>query len=470
MPNTRPRPDGAVDADTIAAVATAAGMGGIGIVRISGPAARVIGRAVTSRTLSPRRAIHCRFRDTTGASVDAGIAISFPGPQSFTGEDVVELQGHGGPMVLQLLLETVLAHGARMARPGEFTERAYLNGKLDLAQAEAVADLIASASTAAARGAMRSLEGEFSRQVSAIDAAVVRLRVFVEAAMDFPEEDADFLAEGQVGERLAAIAEQFAALLRDTRQGVLLRDGIAVALVGQPNVGKSSLLNRLAGQERAIVTDIPGTTRDLIHADLTLDGMPVQIVDTAGLRESTDPVELEGVRRARDQAARADLVLVIEDDRHAAPGAGQSPAVAELLQAGIEPARLIRVCNKIDLSGAAAGAVEAAGDPAAGAPVESVRVSALSSAGVDVLVELIKARVGYAGEGTTFTARQRHIDGLQSGAAAADRAAALLHSGAPAELVAEELRAVHEALGGIVGTLTADELLGEIFASFCIGK
>ncbi|MDZ7668390.1 MAG: tRNA uridine-5-carboxymethylaminomethyl(34) synthesis GTPase MnmE [Gammaproteobacteria bacterium] len=465
MPNTRPRPEGAVDSDTIAAVATAAGMGGIGVVRISGPAAGSIGQAVTGRTLSPRRATHCRFRDAAGATVDAGIAISFPGPHSFTGEDVVELQGHGGPMVLQLLLDTVMACGARLARPGEFTERAYLNGKLDLAQAEAVADLIASASAAAARGAMRSLEGEFSHRVNAIDADVVRLRVFVEAAMDFPEEDADFLAEGQVSVRLASIAEQFAALLRETRQGVLLRDGIAVALVGQPNVGKSSLLNRLAGQERAIVADIPGTTRDLIHADLTLDGMPVQIVDTAGLRESTDPVELEGVRRARDQAARADLVLVIEDDRQAPVRAGDSTAVAELLDAGTEPARLIRVCNKIDLSGADAGAVEAAADP-----VASVRVSALSGAGLDSLVSLIKARVGYAGEGTAFTARRRHIDGLQSGAAAAGRAAELLHGGAPAELVAEELRAVHEALGSIVGTLSADELLGEIFASFCIGK
>ncbi|MEQ8858254.1 MAG: tRNA uridine-5-carboxymethylaminomethyl(34) synthesis GTPase MnmE [Pseudomonadales bacterium] len=454
-----------VDVDTIAAVATAAGVGGIGVVRVSGPRALAIGRALTGRALAPRRAVYAGFSDAAGGILDRGIALAFPGPRSFTGEDVLELQGHGGPVVLRLILDAVLAQGARLARPGEFTERAFSNGKLDLAQAEAVADLIASASEAAARGAMRSLEGAFSQAVNDIDRALLELRVHVEAAMDFPEEDEDFLAEGRVEDRLADLGERFDALLRDTRQGVLLRDGIAVALLGAPNVGKSSLLNRLAGQERAIVTEIPGTTRDLVHADLTLDGMPVQVVDTAGLRESADPVEREGVRRAREQARRADLVLLLEDDREP----GRSAALHELLAGGVEASRILRVRNKADLSGARVGPLDADADGATDG-VTTLRVSALSGAGVPALTDLIKARVGFAGEGTTFTARRRHIEALSEGRGALRRAAELLAAAAPAELVAEELRAVHLALGSIVGAVSADELLGEIFASFCIGK
>lgn len=451
---------GVLDQDTIAAVATAPGMGGIGVVRISGPAALTIGGAITARMLPARHAVYAPFLDAGGEPVDHGIAIAFPGPGSFTGEDVVELQGHGGPVVLQLLLAAAVDRGARLARPGEFTERAFVNGKLDLAQAEAVADLIASSSAAAARGALRSLEGEFSRAVDALDRAVLELRVFVEAAMDFPEEDEDFLQEGRVDERLADIAAQFEALARNTRQGVLLRDGIAVALVGAPNVGKSSLLNRLAGQERAIVTDIPGTTRDLVQADLSLDGMPVQIVDTAGLRASEDPVEREGVRRAREQAIRADVVLLLEDDRNE----GDPALRAELEAAGLEPARLIRVRNKADLSGARPGrSVDDDG-------VVVVRLSALTGAGVEALVSAIKEKAGFAGEGTTYTARQRHLAALGDAREALDRAAALMRAGGAPELVAEELRGVHGALGGIVGAVSADELLGEIFSSFCIGK
>jgi tRNA modification GTPase len=443
-------------------------MSGIGVVRISGPSALTIGRAMTGRQLTPRHAAYASFTDRNGEVLDAGIAIAFPGPGSFTGEDVVELQGHGGPVVLQLLLDAVLSHDARLARPGEFTERAFQNGKLDLAQAEAVADLIASASGAAARGAMRSLQGEFSRAVKALDQVVLELRVFVEAAMDFPEEDEDFLAEGRVRERLADAGERFAALLRDTRQGVLLRDGIAVALVGVPNVGKSSLLNRLAGQERAIVTEIPGTTRDLVQADLTIDGMPIQIVDTAGLRTSVDPVEQEGVRRAREQADRADLVLLLEDDRTALQEG--TATMTGLLDAGIEASRLICVRNKADLSGAAAGLVAEPGRGPGVCRVDTVRISALTGAGVDKLVAVIKDKVGFAGEGTTFTARRRHIEALTAGSAALERSRELLDGAAPAELVAEELRAVHGALGSIVGAVSADDLLGEIFSSFCIGK
>lgn len=436
-------------------------MGGIGVVRVSGPAALDIGRAVAGRHLTPRRAIYAAFRDADGQVVDAGIVLAFPRPASFTGEDVVELQGHGGPVVMQLVLDAVLSRGARLARPGEFSERAFLSGKLDLAQAEAVADLIASASAAAARGAMRSLQGEFSRAVEDLDRAVLELRVFVEAAMDFPEEDEDFLAEGQVEVRLADLDGRLEALLRDTRQGVLLRDGITVALVGAPNVGKSSLLNRLAGHERAIVTEIPGTTRDLIEADLSLDGMPIRVVDTAGLRESGDPVEQEGVRRAREQARQADLVLALEDDRTDETSAG---GVGELLDAGVEPERLIRVRNKVDLSGGEPG------PEANAAPVSTVRVSALTGAGMSDLVAAIEKKAGFAGEGTTFTARRRHIEALNTARTALERGRELLLAGAPAELVAEELKAVHGALGSIVGEVSADELLGEIFSSFCIGK
>ncbi|MFW6092372.1 MAG: tRNA uridine-5-carboxymethylaminomethyl(34) synthesis GTPase MnmE [Pseudomonadota bacterium] len=451
----------AVDADTIAAIATAPGMAGIGIVRISGPAALAIGRRMSGRSLTPRYAHYAEFRDAGGSLIDVGLCLAFPGPASFTGEDVVELQGHGGPVVLQLLLDAVLGAGARLARPGEFTERAFHNGKLDLAQAEAVADLIASASGAAARGAMRSLQGTFSRAVGELDGAVTELRVYVEAAMDFPEEDADFLAEGQVPERLAAVRERLAALTGETRQGMLLSEGVAVALVGAPNVGKSSLLNRLAGQDRAIVTEIPGTTRDLVHADLTLKGLPIRIVDTAGIRDAADAVEEEGIRRAREQALQADLVVVLEDDR-----AAEGPVLETLQAAGIEPRRLLRVRNKVDLSGGAAGAVAGS---AAGA-VAVVRLSALTGAGVDALVDLILERVGYASEGSTFTARRRHIEALDAASAAVARAESLLAERVAPELVAEELKLVHQSLGEIVGETTADELLGEIFSSFCIGK
>jgi tRNA modification GTPase len=444
-------------------------MGGIGVVRISGPRALEIAGAMTATRLAPRHARYCRFRDPHGATVDAGIALYFAGPHSFTGEDVVELQGHGGPVVLGLVLDAALARGARMARPGEFTERAFLNGKLDLAQAEAVADLIASGSAAAARGAMRSLEGDFSAAVGRIDQAILGLRIFVEAAMDFPEEAVEFLAEGEVGTRLEEISDQIAALLRDTRQGVLLRDGIQIALIGVPNVGKSSLLNRLAGQERAIVSDIPGTTRDLVQVDLVLDGLPIRIVDTAGLRESSDPIEQEGVRRAREQAARSDLVLVLEEDGGAGAWAG-SP-MQDMLRAmlpEIETERVLRVLNKVDRSGNPAGIVPGT-NGSAGAPTE-LRISALTGAGVDGLAQLIKSRAGYAGEGTTFTARRRHVEALHGAAAAVAAASRLLAEQAAPELVAEELRNAHLALGSIVGAVSADDLLGEIFARFCIGK
>ncbi len=449
------------------------------MVRVSGPHARAIGEAISGRKLPARRATYTSFSDIQHQSVDAGIAIYYPGPGSFTGEDVVELQGHGGPVVMRLLLDAATDRGARLARPGEFTERAFLCGKLDLAQAEAVADLISSASEASARGALRSLQGAFSAAVNALDEQVLSLRVLVEAAMDFPEEEVDFLSDHQIGDQLESIQQGFSRLIGDSEQGILLRDGINIALIGEPNVGKSSLLNALSGVDRAIVTDVPGTTRDLVHADLIIDGLPVQVVDTAGLRETDDHVELEGVKRAREQASRADLVLIVMDDRTAVD-AERCPLLAELQRppVGLIPRRMLRVLNKADLSGGTPGVVEPVGKredhqgektPAV-SEIAELRLSALQGTGVDALKDLIKSRVGFSLEGTTFTARKRHLDALSQGLAAAERARKLLAHQSPGELIAEELRDAHEALGSIVGEVTPDELLGEIFSNFCIGK
>jgi len=460
--------------DTIVALATAPGVGAVGIVRISGPDALVVGAQIAGRTLPPRRALHVIFHDQ-GEPIDDGIVLAFPAPRSYTGEHVVELQGHGGPVVLGMVLDACLKLGARLARPGEFTERAFLNGKLDLAQAEAVADLIASGSAAAARGALRSLQGVFSDAVTAIDAEVLGLRVFVEAALDFPDEAIEFLAEGQVADRLGFVAERIDALLADTRQGVLLRDGLSIALVGAPNVGKSSLLNRLAGHERAIVSPIPGTTRDTVEVDLVLDGLVCRVIDTAGIRASHDPVEQEGMRRSRDQAVRADLVLVLEDasQPHETTAVAQTDSVLGDL-AGLDPHRVIRVRNKIDLTADVPGLLPSAEGRAAdspnSAPSTIVSLSALTGAGVQALTDTIRAKVGFENGVGTFSARQRHVEALRQAAAALENARSALGVGAAPELIAEELRATHLHLGSIVGTLSADDLLGEIFSTFCIGK
>lgn len=453
--------------DTIAAVATAPGRGGVGVVRISGPLAADIAAGVCGRKLPPREACFSPFRDAGGALIDRGIALHFAAPASYTGEDVVELQGHGGPVVLDLLLARCLALGARPARPGEFTERAFLNGKLDLAQAEAVADLIESGSAAAARAATRSLEGEFSRRVQALVAGLIELRSYVEAALDFSEEEIDFLADGELLRRCDQLLDDFGALFVEARRGELLRDGMTVVIAGQPNVGKSSLLNRLAGRDSAIVTAQAGTTRDLLREHIHLDGMPLHLIDTAGLRESDDPVEREGVRRARQALQNADRVLLVSTPGDSAASLDLSALPAELV--------VDRVINKIDLCGDEPGitpldAVErGAGD--ATEPAARILLSAKSGAGIGLLREHLKRCAGFEGEAAgSFSARRRHLDALQQGRERLVEARDGLAAGLAPDLTAEELRLAQRALGQITGEITADDLLGSIFSSFCIGK
>lgn len=432
--------------DAIAAIATPPGRGAIGIVRVSGADLQPLARALLGRVPKPRQALLASFRDADGAALDTGIALFFPAPGSATGEDVLELHGHGGPMVLRMLLERVCAAGARLARPGEFTERAFLNDKMDLAQAEAVADLIDSASRGAALSALRSLSGAFSRRVASVDERLLAARVHVEAAIDFPEEEVDFLADEALAQRLADIDEALTALLADGRQGQVLRDGLDVVIAGRPNVGKSSLMNRLLAEDRAIVTDIPGTTRDVLAADVEIDGVAVRLKDTAGLRAGTEPVERIGVARAQEAVDSADLVLAVqEEDGEAVP-----------LDAAVK--RLV-VKNKVDLSGRPAGR-NAAGE---------LLVSALTGAGFDALRAAIVAAAGVApGEGT-YLARHRHLAALGAAKQSVCRSQERLAEGR-GELAAEELRAAQQQLGEVVGATTSDELLGEIFSAFCIGK
>ena len=441
-------------------MATPPGVGGIGIVRVSGPLAPDIARAMAGRVPVPRLATLAEFRDAGGEVIDSGIALYFPAPHSFTGEHVLELQGHGGRFVLQKLQRRVLELGARAARPGEFSERAFLNDKLDLVQAEAIADLIESGSEAAARAAQRSLQGVFSERIAELQQELTSLRVFVEAAIDFPDEEIDFLAESDVDRRVAAVLDRLGGLLREARQGRLLRDGIVLAIVGEPNVGKSSLLNALSGQDSAIVTDIPGTTRDVLRESIDLDGIPVHIADTAGIRETADRIEAEGVRRARLALETADIVLLLEE---AGQEAGATGAYIEL-PPGVS---CLRVANKIDLL-----------DPAeqqrrvAAASPDRLWISARTGAGLDRLSARIREVAG-AGEriaGGTFSARQRHVDALRRVGEHLEAGQRVMREQQAGELLAEELRLAQQVLGEITGEMLPDELLGEIFASFCIGK
>ncbi|MCC6302160.1 MAG: tRNA uridine-5-carboxymethylaminomethyl(34) synthesis GTPase MnmE [Gammaproteobacteria bacterium] len=447
--------------DTIAAIATPAGRGGVGVVRVSGPLTQRIASAVLGRVPEPRRAEYRVFRAEEGEAIDTGLALFFPRPHSFTGEDVLELHGHGGPVVLDRLLRRLLALGARPARPGEFSERAFLNDKIDLAQAEAIADLIDSASEQAARAAMRSLEGEFSARVRALVEDLTALRVYVEAAIDFPEEEVDFLADAELRRRFLELKEGLDAVTRAARQGCLLREGIRVVIAGRPNAGKSSLLNRLAERETAIVSEIPGTTRDVLREYIAIDGLPLHVIDTAGLRDSEDPVERIGIHRAWSEIETADRVLLVSDSTRPDP----DEDLALLKDRPQLRARLTRIHNKIDLGGPPP-ALNVFDDGRA-----EVFLSAATGAGLDLLRTHLKACMGYqsAGEGV-FSARRRHLDALARADRSLTEALRQLTEARAGELAAEELRLAQQSLGEITGEVTSDDLLGRIFASFCIGK
>lgn len=450
--------------DTIAAVATPPGRGGVGILRISGRGAKDVALAVLGKLPKPRHADYLPFRDAEGATLDQGIALWFPGPNSFTGEDVLELQGHGGPVILDLLLKRVLAlSDVRIARPGEFSERAFLNDKLDLAQAEAIADLIDASSEQAARSAMNSLQGAFSQRIHQLVEALTHLRIYVEAAIDFPDEEIDFLSDGKIEAQLNGVMADLDNVRVEARQGSLLREGMKVVIAGRPNAGKSSLLNELAGREAAIVTDIAGTTRDVLREHIHIDGMPLHIIDTAGLREASDEVERIGIERAWNEIEQADRVLFMVD--------GTTTAATE--PAEIWPEFMARlpstlpitvVRNKADITGETLGLSEVNGH-------SLIRLSARTGEGIDLLRDHLKQSMGFTSnmEGG-FLARRRHLQALEQAAQHLVQGKEQLVSAYAGELLAEELRLAQQALSEITGEFTSDDLLGRIFSSFCIGK
>lgn len=445
--------------DLIAAIATAPGRGGIGVVRVSGGNLGPLAEALAGRIPRPRQATLAAFRAGDGSVLDSGLLLYFPGPHSFTGEDVLELQGHGGPVVLQMLLARCLDLGARLAEPGEFSRRAFLNGKIDLAQAEAVADLIDAATTAAARSAVRSLQGEFSRAIQALSEELIDLRMLVEATLDFPEEELDFLQAADAFGRLGRLQEQLRRVFDRAGQGKLLQAGLHVVLAGQPNVGKSSLLNRLAGDDLAIVTPIAGTTRDALRSSIQIEGIPLHIIDTAGLRETSDEVERIGIERTWREIEKADVILLLVDARHGVTAADRS--ILGRLPAGL---RRITVRNKIDL----AGGIPERHDEADGV---AISLSAKGGDGVELLQRELLAVAGWHQAEDVFIARERHLRALTHAAGHVDSAQALARAPRPAlELFAEELRLAQQALGEITGAFTADDLLGVIFSRFCIGK
>lgn len=442
--------------DTIAAIATAPGSGGIGVVRVSGPACRQLATSILGTCPQPRYAAYLAFRDMDGSIIDRGIAIYYPAPHSYTGEDVLELQAHGGPALMQILLARCIALGARQAEPGEFTRRAYLNDKLDLAQAEAVADVINAASAEAVRGAMRSLSGEFSQRIAKLLKQLVDLRMYVEACLDFPEEEIDFISQGNIAKKLSLLSNELQAVFAEAKQGNLLREGIHVVLIGQPNVGKSSLMNQLAGDDVAIVTPIAGTTRDIIRNSIIIKGITLHIIDTAGLHETRDMVEQQGIAKTWRSLETADIALLIVDAAHAIGAAEKS--ILERLPAFLPK---IWIHNKIDLHSVAAK-IDDQDDET------HIHLSAKTGAGLELLRQQLLAMAGWqpAGGGV-FMARARHLQALHAVNANLSVASHLLTQ---PELLAEELRLAQESLASITGEFTPDDLLGEIFSRFCIGK
>jgi len=446
--------------DTVAALASGAGRAGVAVVRISGSRVPEIAAALIGGLPSPRQARVCAFVDADCVAIDRGVALYFAAPASFTGEHVLELQGHGSPVLVDMLLARLLELGVRLAEAGEFSRRAFLNDKLSLDQAEAIADTIDAGSSAAARAAMRSLEGVFSREVNALVEALIELRVYTEGAIDFPDEDdIDFLGDGEIERRLNAIRQRLETLRGQAAQGASLREGLRLVILGAPNVGKSSLLNRLARRDTAIVTDIAGTTRDVLHEQLSIDGLPLTLVDTAGLRETADPIEAEGVRRAKAEIEHADHVLLVVDDTSGL-GCDEQALLAEIGNR----CPVTVVANKIDLSGAPAGLRR-------GRDYEHIGVSATTGAGFDALAAHLKQAAGMNEDATpAFVARRRHLDALSRADAALEIGHERLVVDAAGELLAEELRTAQNALGEITGAFTSDDLLGAIFSSFCIGK
>lgn len=450
--------------DTIAAIATAQGRGGVGIVRVSGQLAKTIAQQMTGRELTPRYAHYGPFYADQQQALDEGLALYFAGPNSFTGEDVLELQGHGGPVVLDMLLQRCVELGARLARPGEFSERAFLNDKLDLAQAEAIADLIEASSTQAARNALRSLQGVFSQRVNALTEQLIALRIYVEAAIDFPEEEIDFLADGHILKLLTDVQAELKEVVREAGQGALLRDGMSVVIAGRPNAGKSSLLNSLAGYEAAIVTDIEGTTRDILREHIHIDGMPLHVTDTAGLRATADQVEKIGVERALKAISEADRILLVVD-ANSAEASDPFALWPEFLDSTPHPEKVTLIRNKVDLSAE---------------PVEmhsnadghvTINLCARNGDGVELLREHLKNCMGYSQTiESSFSARRRHLDALRQAEDYLENGYQQLTQASAGELLAEDLRMAQQALGEITGEFTADDLLGRIFSSFCIGK
>lgn len=441
--------------DTIAALATPPGTGGVAIIRISGRDALAIGTRLSGKTPAPRRATLAALHDADGSLIDQGLLLYFPAPHSYTGEDTLEIQGHGGIAVTQAVLAAVLDAGARLAEPGEYTRRAYLNNKIDLAQAEAIADLINARSQAAVKAANRSLQGDFSRQIETLAADLLALRIYIEAALDFPEEEIDFLREGDIAARLQGWGERLRTLLAQSTQGRLMNDGINLVIAGKPNAGKSSLLNALVGEERAIVTAQAGTTRDIVRETILIHGMPVNILDTAGLREASDLVEQEGIRRTRQALNQADLILLLRD------GSALDDRGDETLPPESADTPLLLAYNKADQTPPAVQAQHADG----------LWLSAKTGVGIDALRDAIACAVGRdSREESPYIARERHLRALHQAERHYQHALAQLHASQNGELIAEDLRLAHDALGSITGAVSSDDLLGHIFSSFCIGK